>query len=327
MGAGGCCTKPRVQTANTIFSTGCITTVATAHTLAKTKRIGAVTSFAEEDCEESKTEKRVRWKLGDQIGEGTYGDVYQGLNTATGELLAIKRIRLDAVQPEQVEKRVQKLKMEVGLLKMLTHQNVVRYLGTDVCDSGDYVDILMEYVAGGSIKMLIQKYLGLDEAVIRSYSKQILKGLTYLHENRIVHRDLKGANILLTPEGVIKLTDFGSAGQLGGNEDSICKSMKGSPYWMAPEVVKQEGHTTKADIWSFGCVLIEMKSGAPPWSDQSKDTKGVLKLISAPNSRPTLPADCSPDLHALIASCLMRDPALRPEASALLAHEFFLPVE
>jgi len=327
MGAGGCCTKPRMNAVNTVFSTACITTVTTAQTLAKTKRIGAVTSFAEEDCEESRTEKRVRWKLGDQIGEGTYGNVYQGLNTATGELLAIKRIRLDGVESEQVEKRVMKLKMEVGLLKMLTHRNVVRYIGTDVCESGDYVDILMEFVAGGSIKALIQKYSGLDEAVIRSYAKQILKGLIYLHENRIVHRDLKGANILLTPEGVIKLTDFGSAGQLGGHEDSICKSMKGSPYWMAPEVVKQEGHTTKADIWSFGCVLIEMRSGVPPWSDQSKVTKGVLKLISAHDGRPTLPVDCSLDLQSLIASCLMRDPEMRPEASALLEHEFFMSEE
>ena len=328
MGASGCCAKPRVQTVNTIFATtaNCVTTITTAQTLAKTKRIGAVTSFAEDEAEESRTEKRIKWKLGEQIGEGTYGCVYQGLNIVTGELLAIKRIRLDSVEPEQVEKRVEKLKKEVGLLKMLTHQNVVRYVGTDVSETGDYVDILMEFVAGGSIKSLIQKYSGLDEAVIRCYALQILKGLMYLHENRIIHRDLKGANILLTPEGVIKLTDFGSAAQQGG-EDFICRSMKGSPYWMAPEVVKQDGHTTKADIWSFGCVLIEMRSGVPPWSNQSKDTKGVLKLISAHNSHPTLPADSSPGLQTLIASCLMRDPSQRPDASTLLEYEFFQSAE
>ena len=329
MGTSGCCSKARIHTANTVFTTtaACVTTITTSQTLAKSKKSGLIRSFTVDEGSDISTERRVKWKLGDKIGEGTYGNVYQGLNIVTGELLAIKRIRLNAVDPVDLEKRVEKLKKEVSILKALTHENVVKYVGTDVSDNCEFVDILLEYVAGGSLKSLLQKYSSLDESVIRCYSLQILQGLVYLHENRIVHRDLKGANILLTPAGGIKLTDFGSAGMLGGNDEDMCQSMKGSPYWMAPEVVRLEGHTTKADIWSFGCVLIEMKSGVPPWSELSKETKGVLKLIATPSNLPAMPEDASPALQDLMANCLIRDPALRPDAQFLLSHSFFHSTE
>ena len=219
------------------------------------------------------------------------------------------------------------MKREIKLLRELSHKNIVRYVQTDVGEEGTSIDIVMEYISGGSLKTLVKKYLSLDEAIIRHYADQILQGLVYLHSHRIIHRDLKGANILLTPDGTIKLTDFGSSTRMP-DEEEVCLSMKGSPYWMAPEVVSREGHTTKADIWSFGCLLIEMRTGLPPWSDECTETHGVLKLISTPGRKryagiPHFP-EASGDFISLIKMCLDRDPAQRPEAKDLLQHSFFV---
>ena len=272
----------------------------------------------------------MKWRLGDMIGEGTYAKVYQCLSLEAGELLAVKMIRVGPSQlsenADEARKSLEKVKNEIKLLRELSHKNIVRYIQTDVNEEEDCIHIVMEYISGGSIKTLVKKYLSLDEAIVRHYADQILEGLVYLHSHRIIHRDLKGANILLTPDGTIKLTDFGSSARLPGLEE-VCLSMKGSPYWMAPEVVSREGHTTKADIWSFGCVLIEMRTGSPPWSDECKDTHGVLKLISTPGSKrhsgiPHLPGG-SEEFISLLKTCLQRDPELRPEAKDLLLHPFF----
>lgn len=143
----------------------------------------------------------------------------------------------------------------------------------------DGVDIVLEYVSGGSLKGILKKYHGLDERVIKRYSVQLLRGLSYLHENGVIHRDLKSANILIAPDGTIKLTDFGSAKKFGTAKYSFTRSLKGSPYWMAPEVVSKTGHSYPADIWSFGCVLIEMYTGIPPWANKSQNTRQVLAMI------------------------------------------------
>lgn len=262
----------------------------------------------------------IKWQRGDLIGEGTYAKVYQCLSDA-GELLAVKIIPFGKSEKE-AEKGLDKAKKEVKLLRQLSHPNIVKHLQTDVSEAGDSVHVLMEYVSGGSLKAIVKKYASLDELIIKRYSEQVLQGLAYLHSHRIIHRDLKGANILLTPEGAIKLTDFGSSATLPG-EDEPCLSMKGSPYWMAPEVVSRLGHTTKADIWSFGCVLIEMKTGNPPWSDESNSTPGVLKLISTAGRLPHFPA-ASPDFESLLKACLNRDPDQRPEALDLLKLPFFV---
>jgi mitogen-activated protein kinase kinase kinase len=184
------------------------------------------------------------------------------------------------------------------------------------------IDILLELVPGGSLKSILQKYGALELDVIRNYSKQLLLGLNYLHNNKIAHRDLKSANILISSNGILKLSDFGSSRKFEEFEGHISKSLRGSPYWMAPEVVKREGHNYPADIWSFGCVLIEMATGHPPWSNHSNEVKQVLYLISKENSYPDIPSS-DLGLQSIITQCLVRIPKDRPTTEQLLAMPFF----
>lgn len=211
---------------------------------------------------------------------------------------------------------------EVALLKDLSHPNVVKYYQTDLSDDLTSIDILLEYVPGGSLVTILEKYGALDLGIIQRYSKQLLNGLDYLHRNNVAHRDLKSGNILINPNGVAKLTDFGSSRKFGELDDGISKSIKGSPYWVAPEVIRKEGHGLSADIWSFGCVLIEMATGKPPWSNFSNDTRKVLALIVKNGSLPDIP-DVNFFLKQIIQLCVQRNPNLRPTCPDLLKMIFF----
>lgn len=213
------------------------------------------------------------------------------------------------------------MRKEVMLLRDLDHPNIVKYYQTDLSTDMTSIDVLIEYVPGGSLKRIIQKYNKLEETIVRHYIKQLVYGLVYLHDHGVVHRDLKCANVLLSANGVIKLTDFGSSRRFDSDELELSKSVKGSPYWMAPEVVLKHGHSFSADIWSLGCVMIEMIAGRPPWSNLSRESKQVLKLIATPNNYPQFP-ECSDELKDLIRQCIQRDPAHRPNAKQLLEHRF-----
>ena len=214
------------------------------------------------------------------------------------------------------------MKKEVSVLKRLNHENIVKYYQTDLSRDLYTIDVLLEFVPGGSLKCLLHKYHALEIDIIRNYSLQILKGLEYLHSNKIVHRDLKSANILVSFNGTVKLTDFGSSLPFEGESHKLSKSFKGSPYWMAPEVVLREGHSFPADIWSFACVLIEMATGQPPWSNYSRETKQVLGLIAKESSLPDIPST-DPGLKHVIIECLNRDPLLRPSIFDLKSFTFF----
>jgi mitogen-activated protein kinase kinase kinase ANP1 len=212
---------------------------------------------------------------------------------------------------------------EVRLLRKLDHPNIVKYYQTDLSDDMQSIDVLLELVPGGSLKSILKKYQFLELEVIKNYSKQLLLGLDYLHSNNIVHRDLKSANILLDSNGVLKLSDFGSSRQFEDEETSISKSLKGSPYWIAPEIVLRQGHNYSADIWSFGCVLIEMVTGKPPWSNYASETNNILALIAQENSLPDIPK-CDPNLLDIILKCLQKNPSLRPTTKDLLEMNFFI---
>lgn len=142
-----------------------------------------------------------------------------------------------------------------------------------------------------------------------------------MHNFGIIHRDLKCANVLVTHDGTVRLSDFGSSKRFENIDEFYTKSLKGSPYWMAPEVVRREGHTFSADIWSVGCVIIEMLTGLPPWSNYSRNAKEVLNLIATPDNLPDIP-ECSPSLRSLIKRCLRRIPNERPNIGDLLMSEF-----
>lgn len=264
----------------------------------------------------------IRWKKGELIGSGAYGRVYMGMNLDSGELLAVKQVLIAANNgsKEKAQAHIRELEEEVKLLRNLSHPNIVRYLGT--AREEEALNILLEFVPGGSISSLLGKFGSFTESVIRMYTKQLLQGLEYLHKNGIMHRDIKGANILVDNKGCIKLADFGASKQVVELATvSGAKSMKGTPYWMAPEVIRQTGHGLSADIWSVGCTVIEMATGKPPWSQQFQEVAALFH-IGTTKSHPPIPDHLSPEAKDFLLKCLKKEPNLRPTATELLQHPF-----
>ncbi|KAH9689224.1 mitogen-activated protein kinase kinase kinase 2 [Citrus sinensis] len=261
----------------------------------------------------------IRWRKGELIGCGAFGRVYMGMNLDSGELLAVL-IAANFASKEKAQDHIKELEEEVKLLKDLSHPNIVRYLGT--VREEESLNILLEFVPGGSISSLLGKFGPFPEAVMRTYTKQLLLGLEYLHNHGIMHRDIKGANILVDNKGCIKLADFGASKQVAELATiSGAKSMKGTPYWMAPEVIRQTGHSYSADIWSVGCTVIEMATGKPPWSQQYQEVAALFH-IGTTKSHPPIPENLSVKAKDFLLKCLEKEPDLRPTASELLKHPF-----
>uniref|UniRef100_A0A4W5RK71 Mitogen-activated protein kinase kinase kinase 4 n=1 Tax=Hucho hucho TaxID=62062 RepID=A0A4W5RK71_9TELE len=199
-----------------------------------------------------------KWQRGNKIGEGQYGKVYTCINVDTGELMAMKEIRFQPNDHKTIKETADELKIFEGI----KHPNLVRYFGVELHREEMY--IFMEYCDEGTLEEVSR--LGLQEHVIRLYSKQTTTAINVLHEHGIVHRDIKGANIFLTSSGLIKLGDFGCSVKLNNAQTmpGEVNSTMGTAAYMAPEVItraKGEGHGRAADIWSLGCVLIEMVTG------------------------------------------------------------------
>ncbi|KAK9665479.1 hypothetical protein RND81_14G114700 [Saponaria officinalis] len=257
-----------------------------------------------------------RWKKGKMLGRGTFGHVYLGFSSETGEMCAMKEVTLFSDDPKSKESAKQ-LQQEIALLSRLRHPNIVQYYGSETV--GDTLYIYLEYVSGGSIYKLLQEHGQLGESAIRSYTQQILSGLAYLHGKKTVHRDIKGANILVDPNGRVKLADFGMAKHITGQSCPL--SFKGSPYWMAPEVIKNaNGCSLAVDIWSLGCTVLEMATTKPPWSQY----EGVAAMFKIGNSKelPAIPDHLSEEGKDFVKLCLRRNPLDRPSATELLEHRF-----
>ncbi|XP_047315771.1 mitogen-activated protein kinase kinase kinase 3-like [Impatiens glandulifera] len=256
------------------------------------------------------------WKKGRLLGRGTFGQVYLGFNSGSGQMCAIKEVKFFSDDNTSKE-CLKQLNQEINLLNKLSHPNIVQYYGSEMGDAT--LSVYLEYVSGGSIHKLLQEYGPFKEPVIQSYTRQILSGLAYLHGRNTVHRDIKGANILVDPNGEIKLADFGMAKHITNCSSML--SFKGSPYWMAPEVVmNMNGYSLPVDIWSLGCTILEMASSKPPWSQY----EGVAAIFKIGNSKdiPEIPDHLSNDAKNFINLCLQRDPAARPSAMKLLDHPF-----
>lgn len=257
-----------------------------------------------------------RWKKGRLIGRGTFGHVYLGFNSESGEMCAMKEVTLF---PDDTKSResAQQLGQEISLLSRLHHPNIVQYFGSETVD--DKLYIYLEYVSGGSIYKILQEYGQFGELAIQSYTQQILSGLAYLHAKNTVHRDIKGANILVDPNGRVKLADFGMAKHITGQYCPL--SFKGSPYWMAPEVINNSnGCNLAVDIWSLGCTVLEMATTKPPWSQY----EGIAAIFKIGNSKevPAIPYHLSDEGKDFVRQCLQRNPLHRPTASKLLEHPF-----
>ncbi|GMP62972.1 hypothetical protein CsSME_00024858 [Camellia sinensis var. sinensis] len=203
-----------------------------------------------------------KYIFGDEIGKGAYGRVYKGLDLENGDFVAIKQVSLENIAQEDLNIIMQ----EIDLLKNLNHKNIVKYLGS--LKTKTHLHIILEYVENGSLANIIKpnKFGPFPESLVVVYIAQVLEGLVYLHEQGVIHRDIKGANILTTKEGLVKLADFGVATKLT-EADVNTHSVVGTPYWMAPEVIEMSGVCAASDIWSVGCTVIELLTCVPPYYD------------------------------------------------------------
>ena len=204
-------------------------------------------------------EKYEGWAKGQLLGRGSFGSVYMGI-LRCGSLVAVKVIDLRAdVSPLSSEVRM--VQKEVDFIKKLRHPNVIAYKACYFDRRSKSINIFMEYAVGGSLTSLVKKCSErLSEDVVKRYVAQILQGLEFLHSKGVIHRDIKGENVLLDANGRVKLADFGCARDHSA-ASQLCGTFAGSPYWMAPEVIKNNGYDDRADIWSVGCTTMEVLNG------------------------------------------------------------------
>lgn len=256
-----------------------------------------------------KPPREFKWMRGQMIGKGSFGKVYLGMNMTTGELLAVKQVEVNPkvakLDPAKVREMVDALDGEIDTMQHLDHENIVQYLG---CERKEFaISIFLEYIPGGSIGSCLRKHGKFEESVVVSLTRQTLDGLAYLHRAGILHRDLKADNILLDLDGICKISDFGiSKRSKNVYNNDTSNSMQGSVFWMAPEVIRaqsqpldasgsaagdNQGYSAKVDIWSLGCVVLEMLCGHRPW--QKEEAIGAIYKLGSLNQPPPIPTAVS----------------------------------
>ncbi|XP_019846526.1 mitogen-activated protein kinase kinase kinase kinase 3 isoform X5 [Bactrocera dorsalis] len=257
------------------------------------------------------------YELIQKIGSGTYGDVYKAKRIQSNELAAIKVIKLEPTDDIQI------IQQEIIMMRDCRHKNIITYYGSYL--RRDKLWICMEYCGGGSLQDIYQVTGPLTEQQIAYMCRETLKGLEYLHTMGKMHRDIKGANILLTEQGDVKLADFGVSAQITATINKR-KSFIGTPYWMAPEVAAVErkgGYNQLCDIWAVGITAIELAELQPPMFDLHP--MRALFLMSKSGFKPPTLSNkekWSTTFHNFVKTALTKNPKKRPTAECLLKHPF-----
>ncbi|KAK5669138.1 mitogen-activated protein kinase kinase kinase [Batrachochytrium dendrobatidis] len=283
------------------------------------------------------TNEKLIWVRGELIGQGAFASVYLGVVIETGQCIAVKQVQNSLAGEGELKRKntaqrarpafgrkksifspMVALRHELELLKGLNHSHVIQYLGFE--QTPEYCNIFLEYVAGRSISSVLVKTGPFSDELICVLSSQTLQGLDYLHSQGIIHRDIKAANILVDVVACIaKITDFGvSMKHVKGAYNRVSDlTVHGTVSWMSPETVRAKGYTAKVDIWSFGCMIIEMTTGLKPWSELNMDLQIFSQL--ARNQSPPLSPNLSANMRAFTEKCFIIDADQRPTARELLA--------
>ncbi|XP_056322373.1 mitogen-activated protein kinase kinase kinase 1 isoform X2 [Danio aesculapii] len=266
------------------------------------------------------------WLKGQQIGLGAFSSCYQAQDVGTGTLMAVKQVTYVRNTSSEQEEVVEALREEIRMMGLLNHPHIIRMLGA-TCEKNNY-NLFVEWMAGGSVSHLLNKYGAFKEGVIINYTEQLLRGLAYLHENQIIHRDIKGANLLIDSTGQrLRIADFGAAARLaskGTGAGEFQGQLLGTIAFMAPEVLRGQQYGRSCDVWSVGCAIIEMSCAKPPWNAEkhSNHLALIFKIASA-TTAPSIPPHLSPGLRDVTLRCLELQPTDRPPSRELLKHPVF----
>ncbi|KAL9959145.1 hypothetical protein ACROYT_G036235 [Oculina patagonica] len=253
----------------------------------------------------------------EKVGGGTYGDVFKARVISTGELAAVKVVKVEPGDDFEL------IQQEIAMMQNCQHPNIIQYIGSYI--RRDKLWIAMEFCGAGSAQDIYCMTGPCSEPQISFICVETLKGLAYLHDKNLMHRDIKGANILLTTQGNIKLADFGIAARISETMTKR-KSFIGTPYWMAPEMAAVErlgGYDLKCDIWAVGITAIELAELQPPMFDLHP-MRALYNIGKRSFVPPTLKEKdkWSPELHSFLKTALQKNPKKRPTADKMLTHPF-----
>lgn len=250
------------------------------------------------------------YEIVELVGEGSFGKVYRARRKQTGHVVAMKFI----LKKGKNEKDIRNLRQEIEILTKLNHDNIITLL--DAFETSHEFVVVMEY-AHGELFEVLEDDKTLPEEEVQKIAKQLVRALHYLHSNRIIHRDMKPQNILIGPHGTIKLCDFGFARAMSCNT-MVLTSIKGTPLYMAPELVQEQAYNHTADLWSLGCILYELYYGQPPFY-----TNNIYTLIQQIVRDPVkFPEPISPAFKSFLKGLLTKSASGRLNWPHLLNHQF-----
>lgn len=267
-----------------------------------------------------------QWVRGQLLGTGAFSSCYHARDVMTGTLMAVKQISFCRNAIEEEEVQMLAIRDEIILMMKLDHPNIVRLLGATL--QGKHYNMFVEWMPGGSVAALLNAYGPFVETVILRYIKQVLAGVAFLHDNQILHRDLKGANLLIDSTGHhLRIGDFGAAARMASHRtiaDEFKGQLLGTIAFMAPEVLRGEGYGRSCDVWSVGCVVIEMATAQPPWDAVNiSNDLALLYKIACSKDPPPIPSTVSPVMRAVALHCLQPRSKDRPPAKELIRNSCF----